>query len=274
MFSFTSNFLTAPTKKILLSTFGSLFLLSASHLSAQLIENGSFDDWEDGMPVGWSLFGSGATEPTQIDGLVLGSTSAVLIENGDSIRQMIVDGPAVAKLSLTFAASSSTSASNRAFNLGIGSFEGGSTPSINFRMVNTTGEWDSNLLSLQAYDGSGAGWVNVVENAFEGSVYEGGTFTTENLYNLSVEVDFASETPSYSISYGMVGDEETTVSNITYFQSEIDSLNAVSLTSPSADSYFAVDNMSLESIPEPNSTSLLLLGSVISFVVLVRRRRK
>ncbi|QYY37458.1 PEP-CTERM sorting domain-containing protein [Ruficoccus sp. ZRK36] len=262
----------AFSKLIALGALATLGFAATSSLSAQLIENGSFESWTDGMPDDWTL--ASAPEPTQISGLVAGSDSAVLMTTGGRISQNIVEAPEQAVLSLTFASSAAATSSARAFSIAIG--VNGGIPSINLRLFNTTGDSGSQLLSLRAYDGISKQYVTIAENAFTASVYdtEAGSFTTLNAYNMSINVDYMSETPSYSIAYGAVGGEMTTISNISYFQdATISTVNAVYLTDAGAGCYYAVDNMSLASVPEPESSTFILLGLTLAFMLFLRRRK-
>lgn len=254
-------------KKILVGI--TAFLFAAITLSTQaqtLITNGNFETWtgisgNSGTPTPWS----GTVVRTA--GLLSGSTYAALIQYNSAISQAVSTTPTKFQLDFVFAATDPGS-SNRSLNFGMN--EVGLANVLNIRTIGGTA---AGKLTLQAF--GGGAWTNVVVDAFDASVYNSGsnTFTTLNAYNFSLVMDFS--TSSYTISYGAVGSSMTTPITCTLFQNTPNGAGISTLsflnTSSASSTPFAVDNVVVTAVPEPESLALIVLGAATLFGV---NRRK
>lgn len=241
-----------------------LFCLLLQGAAAQLLNNGNFESWGTvtgtppaGTPTGWSI-GSSANAPYQTGGLVSGSSYAAFVRPGtsDVLQQTLASGPTNFKLDFVFAALDPASATNRSFNLVL--YEGTSSSNKSVINLRTVQGSSAGLLTLQAY--SGSAWVDLVTDAFGASVYNGASnaFTTLNAYNFSLSLDLTATTPTYSISYGLVGSGLTTITK-NVFASALDStaLYNVAFVGSGSSVGYAIDNVVLNAVPEPSSWQLL-----------------
>jgi hypothetical protein len=209
----------------------------------------------------------------QGDGLVAGSTYSAIIQGTTSsgLWQFLSDAPVDASLSMVLASPSLPNASARSLHLQV--YQPGSglgTSILNLRMINGT----TGTLTLQAHNGST--WVNLALNAFDVSVFnaEGNGFDTLNAYNLTIDFHLSDATPTYSITYGLVGSSQTTITDLSSFS--VTPTTGVALTSVlfnggSSAANYAVDNVDVSAIPEP-SASFMLIG-VLALALVLRRRR-
>lgn len=246
---------------ILLAAIG--ILGSGLVASAQVIDNGTFENWGTltgsppaGVPSNWSF--TGTVSPVQTAGLVSGSNYAALIQPGGQIYQTISPNPTNLKLDMTFAATNPGLTSSRSFNITIG--EPGANPSLNFRMVAGS---VAGMLTLQVHNGSA--WSTLAANAFQSSVYDSAsnTFTTLNAYDLSIELSYGT-TSSYSISYGLHGGTMTLLSNLTTFTAaNANGMSTIGIVGSSSASPFAVDNLTLTVVPEPGRTAYLMWSGAV-----------
>lgn len=258
---------------------GGFFLLLLQGAFAQILNNGNFETWGTvtgtppaGTPTGWSI-GASANAPYQTAGLVSGSTYAAFVRPGtsDELKQVVTGGPTNFKLSFVFAALDPASATNRSFNLVL--YEGTSASNKSVINLRTVQGSSAGLLTLQAHNGGS--WVDLATDAFSSSVYSGvsNIFTTLNAYNFSLSLDMTASTPTYSISYGLVGSSLTTITK-NVFASAVDgtALYNVDFVGSGSSVGYAIDNVVLDSVPEP-SARLLLGLSIVGFASSLLRRR-
>jgi len=254
------------------------FIATAASLPAQtLILNGSLEDWgaltgtpPSGTPTSWGV-ASSTNEPVQVAGLVAGSTFGAYVLNGanNTLQQNTSAQPLNFELDFVLAATDPGSASARSFNMTIGQ-NAVTNPSINLRTVRGSA---AGKLTLQAFNGSA--WTTVAADAFNASVYSSGSFTTLNAYNINLAVDYG--TASYSISYGLVGEESTSITGLTAFQSAVvpgEGVKNIGFLGSNSASGFAVDNVSVTAIPEPGSIAGLAGCLALAAALLGTRRRR
>ncbi|MDZ4198131.1 MAG: PEP-CTERM sorting domain-containing protein [Kiritimatiellia bacterium] len=262
-----------------------LMAMGSAGLHAELIQNGTLETWgaltnipPQGAPTSWTVNG---TAPTQVPGLLAGSTYAALLPANSGIGTSeltqtipILDRVNQFDFSFVVAAADPGSTSARSFHLQMLTQTGPGTFPVPIAMIMTRGS-SAGVLSLKAYNGSA--WLDVAANAFNASVYNPGDneFSTLNAYQITVSADFGSETPSYDVSYGLVGGSMTTVSNVNIFFQTPSEVNGRDLAilkfngSASLGNY-ALDDISV--IPEPGSIGLLAVG--LFALRAIRRRRK
>ena len=249
----------------------------SSAFGASLISNGNFESWgtvsgtpPTGIPTSWSMTGLSVVNPIRGEGLVDGSTYSAIMQNGQgasTMYQIFSESQSNFTASFVVAAATTPNNNGRSFNTLFNTANG--TTYINLRLASVTANAN---LTLQAYNGSS--WVSLsAVAAFLPSVFNSDQtgFDTLNAYNFSVAVDLASVTPSYSITYGLVGGGTTTLSGLTAFVTTPTSgsvIERLDFTSGNSAGKFAVDNVAV--IPEPGTVALL--GSALFGVMLVRRR--
>jgi len=240
-----------------------------------LITNGNLETWNSvsgtppqGSPTGWA----GAGTVIRSGGLVAGSTYSGVIQAGQSglYTQTLLESTPQFELSFVLAATDPGSVSSRSFNLQLSQSSGSF---LNFRTVR--GSSGSGFLTLQVFNVATSSWTNLVQN-LSASVYTGGatnTFTTLNPYQLTLDVNLTG-TPSWSLSYGLVGGAVTTLSNMTIFSASPTvggALTQFGFNGGSSVSNYGVDNISAISVPEPGTSLLALVGGLI---LVAKLRRK
>lgn len=247
--------------------------MCAEDAYSQLIVNGDFESWGGTplAPTGWTVEGSGVSQTSGIDG----STYAALIQqigDGTALRQNTSVQPTHFTLSFDFA--STDPELGRSFSLLLyQNPTSASTAVLNLRMIRGS---SSGVLSLQAY--SGTGWVTLVGDAFNASVYDAGskTFTTLNAYSIQFDVNY--DTGTYSLAYGPVGGSTITVSDLDAFAIAPVAGQGISTLrfqgSSGGNAYYAIDNVSVASVPESSSIGTILGVSVLLMVLCKRRERK
>lgn len=276
---------TSPKSKCIKTSIGpavwilAVMFAATSAFGASLISNGSFESWgtvsgtpPTGVPTSWSMTAASVVNPIRGEGLVDGSTYSAIMQSGmgsSSMFQIFSEPQSDFSISFVVAAATTSNNNGRSFQTLFNTATG--TTYINLRLASVVANAN---LTLQAFNGSS--WVSLsAVEAFLPSVFNSAQtgFDTLNAYNFSVDVDLASVTPSYSITYGLVGGETTTLSGLTAFATT-PTLGAVierlDFTSGSSAGKFAVDNVAV--IPEPGTVALL--GSALLGVMLVRRCRK
>jgi len=198
--------------------------LYSSAANANLIQNGSFEEWamtsgNQGVPVGWSkALGKSTGDLVRTASIGNGDTEyAAVILNNTVLSAPLEANNGVLELGFVFAATNPDNGGNRSFNLILTQSEQPTTGSgglINIRASTST--TDASTLRLMAFDGSD--W-RVIADGLPASVYnvESNSFTSLNAYRFVLSLDLAGADPSYSISYGPIGGELITVNNIQYF---------------------------------------------------------
>lgn len=252
-----------------------LLLVAALPVRAQIqtITNGGLENWgplngsNQGTPTNWGTTGS-ATLPTRIAGLVSGSNYAAMLQYGagNLLAPSLSSTSNQFELSFVFAATDPGSATNRSLNLSISQ---GTGIALNFRTVQGTS--GAGCLNLQAFNG--AVWKDVAIDLLATSdLTAGAGGAGMNAYNFDLSVNFATST--WSLSYGLVGSSLTTVSGLNYFQtlspSNLSYIAFIDSNAPTNTAY-AIDNVSLLSIPEPSSLTLATL-SLMSLLGLACRK--
>ncbi|MFA6960939.1 MAG: hypothetical protein WC205_09330 [Opitutaceae bacterium] len=255
----------------------SLVTIAATQSQAQNLVQGTFEGWNTTTgtpPRGNPFFWSGTV--TQTAGLVGGSNFSATIQpatTSDNLFQTPSD-TTVKNLSLSFqfVATDSGSASNRSLQLILQ--QPGSTIPIN--MIITRGT-SAGLLSLKASDGTA--FQTIAEDIFSASTYNSstGVWSSTSVYQMTLNVSFGAGAiaSNYSVSYGLVGGAQSTLSNINIFSvaPTDNGVNQVRFTTNSFGSAFAIDNVSLTAIPEPVTSAVLLSAGTLAFAAMVRRRQ-
>lgn len=256
----------------------SLVTVAATHSSAQNLVQGTFESWGTTTgtpPRGNPFFWSGTV--TQTAGLVGGSTFSATIQPSatpDNLFQTPSNTTA-SNFSLSFQfVASDPGAGNRSLQLILQ--QPGSGQPIN--MILTRGS-SAGLLSLQAHNGTS--FQTIAADAFNSSIYNSstGVWSSTSVYELTINASMGAGAglSSYSITYGLVGGGQTTVSNLSnFFQAPVaNGLNQVRFTTNASGSAFAIDNISLtaSSIPEPSTTAILFGGVTLFSAMFIKRRR-
>lgn len=240
-----------------------------------LITNGDLENWNtvsgtppQGSPTGWL----GAGSVIRSAGLVAGSTYSGVIQAGQSglYTTTLLESTPQFELSFVLAATDPGSVSSRSMQLQLSQSAG---VFLNFRTVR--GSSGAGFVTLQVFNVATSGWSNLVQN-LNASVYAGGatnSFTTLNPYALTLDVNLTG-TPSWSLSYGVVGGSVTTLSNMTIFSANPTvggALTQFGFAGGASASNYGVDNISAIAVPEPGTAMLALLGG---FILVAKLRRK
>jgi len=226
----------------------------ASADSSNELSNGNFEEWDtlqgmppSGHPAGWSQ--TCTNPPYQVPGLSAGSTYSVFMRPGvnNVLSQTMAGELTKFEFDFDFAALDPGRPSDRSFNVALSQKRPDNSTSIivNLRMVAGT---SPGILSLQAYDGQD--WVTVGDNLFEASVYDesSNTFPTLNAYRISICLDLAAQSPTYSITYQSLGSADlSTIADLTVFHTlpSGSPLSGVSLQASGSVVGYAIDNMEI-----------------------------
>lgn len=235
------------------------------------INNGSFETWTNvsGTPPSGTVSSWGGSAPTQVPGLVSGYSA--LLGNGVNFYQQCWPSyPSTFLLNQVIALDRISAAWAQVYTLTLQSLGTGGDFATRFDWIQLRIAGSGSTLSLQA---NNAGtWVTIAANAFSTSVYSSSTntFQTLNAYNLNVLYDSASNT--YSVTYGLLGNTQTTLSGLNYYKAPNNGQSLALLNywgDGGGDNYsFALDNVTV-TVPEPRSLALLAGG----LLLLLRRPR-
>jgi len=258
------------TKTTLLSALG-LLALTLSAPGASLITNGSLDAWDPvtgtppaGRPLGWYVLPS----VTQTAGLTSGSVYSATLPGTGPLVQTTSAQASNFTMSYNFVA---TAANGGNAGMRLDLLNASEQIVMAFAFFN-----DPTGLRLTAYSSASTSWVTIATGIVP-SVYDSanGVYTTSNVYSFGLTADWANAT--YSLTIGPAGGSQTTYSNLNYYYSTPNSaaLNKIYFRNVSGGASlgtFAVDNVTLDSVPEPGTVALLGLGMTGVLLGVYRRR--
>lgn len=262
-----------------------VFVLQAT--AQNVIVNGGFDTWTNttgttvvsGTPTGWTY--SGTIAPVEGPTISTGSGTSALITNG-----------APPSSSTGVLTQNVSSANLKTFNISFDLAVARNSPAREFQMILTQGTnqtinliinaGSTGKMTVQAHNGSGWQTIGTADMLNDSGVYTPGTnsFASLNEYNISLSVDWAAATPTYSFTYTPSGGSSTTIGGLNYFFTAVTNSGVVNLSAvqffganSATGGYYAIDNVSLSAIPEPVTIAALATGGLLLLGGRLMRRK-
>lgn len=251
-------------------------LTSPSH-AASYLQNGNLESWNgvSGTPPTGTLsswWNPVGFSPVQSAGLVAGSNYAATIAGSSQLAQTPTTLTNSFSLSLSFAATYATVAGSNNLGMRFDIYNADASAIIQ-SIVLTDG---AGGLTLTVRDGSTGNWQPIV-TGLTASTYNAamGTWTTPTVYDLTLTTNWA--TGLSTISLGLNGGTQTNYA-ANYFYSSASTAAATTFgrllirdVATTGSAAFVVDNLAINSVPEPN-TLALFFASVLLLGCLSRRR--
>lgn len=214
--------------------------VTACFAEDNLLLNGAFESWENGVPVDWST--NNVAGITQVQGL--GSGNAALVMANSDLRQLVSGSSKNFTIKFLFTVNQSPDVSAFSQSLVLSIYQTSSLMASGEAWISIrvqTNKASVMPFSIAAFDGSE--WRNLTEAVIAPSILsdDQSSFASASVYEMAVSYSASSNT--YSISYGPVGGKMKEISSLSFFRNPTTKGGLVGLQFYSNDNGFALDDV-------------------------------